>query len=33
MDQSEYRGYCWLPDKPENKVPGTLKFDPDEGGA
>jgi hypothetical protein len=31
MEKSEYQGYWWLPDKAERKVPGTLKFDPDEG--
>jgi len=31
MEKSEYQGYWWLPDKPEKGVPGTLKFDPDEG--
>jgi len=31
MEKSEHQGYWWLPDEPENQVPGTLKFDPDEG--
>ena len=31
MDKSEYQGYWWIPDEPEKKVPGTLKFDPDKG--
>jgi len=31
IEKSEYQGYWWLPDKPEKKVLGTLKFDPDEG--
>jgi ApeA N-terminal domain 1 len=26
MDAFEYSGYWWLPEKPDNKVPGTLKF-------
>jgi hypothetical protein len=31
MEEFEYQGYWWLPDEPEDKVPGTLKFDPIEG--
>ena len=31
MDRFEYRGYWWLPDTPDNRVPGTLVFDPEEG--
>lgn len=31
MESFEYRGYWWLPDKPEEQVPGTLEFDPDSG--
>src|SRR5829696_6908392 len=27
----KYQGYWWLPDDPEEIVPGTLNFDPDEG--
>ena len=34
MEKSaEYQGYWWLPDEPEEEVPGTLKFDPDEGAS
>jgi ApeA-like protein len=32
MEEFEYQRYWWLPDEPEERVPGTLKFDP-EGGA
>ncbi len=32
-EKFEYQGYWWLPDEPEKKVPGTLKFDPDEGAS
>jgi hypothetical protein len=28
---AEYQGYWWLPDEPEEKVSGTLKFTPDDG--
>src|SRR5215207_3162497 len=31
MDRFEYLGYWWLPDTPDNRVPGTLVFDPEEG--
>ncbi len=32
MNESfEYQGYWWLPDTPEEQVPGILRFDPDEG--
>lgn len=31
MEGFEYRGYGWLPDTPDNRVPGTLVFDPEEG--
>jgi len=27
----EYQGYWWLPDRPEERTPGILKFDPDYG--
>jgi hypothetical protein len=34
MEKSaEYQGYWWLPDEPEEEVPGTLKFDPNEGAS
>jgi hypothetical protein len=32
MEEFEYQRYWWLPDGPEKRVLGTLKFDP-EGGA
>lgn len=28
MESFEYRGYWWLPESPEHKVAGTLKFEP-----
>ncbi len=31
MERFEYRGYWWLPDTPDNRAPGTLVFDPEEG--
>jgi hypothetical protein len=31
MEEFEHQGFWWLPGKPEEQVPGTLKFDPDEG--
>ncbi len=30
-EKFEYRGYWWLPDSPEERAPGILMFDPDEG--
>ncbi len=30
-EKFEYRGYWWLPDSPEERAPGILTFDPDEG--
>lgn len=29
----EYQGYWWLPDTPDNRVPGTLVFDPEAGAS
>lgn len=29
-ERFEYQGYWWLPEEPEERVPGTLKFSPDE---
>jgi len=31
MKKFEYKGIWWLPDKPEEQIPGTLRFTPDEG--
>lgn len=31
MEKFDYQGYWWIPDEAEKKVPGTLKFSPDEG--
>ncbi len=31
MDELEYKGVWWLPDKPEKKVCGILRFTPNEG--
>jgi len=31
MNKIEYKGVWWLPEKPEEQIPGTLKFTPDEG--
>ena len=34
MDRGfQYEGYWWLPDASDDKVPGLLKFDPDEGAS
>jgi site-specific recombinase XerC len=33
VDEFEYQGYWWLPDGCEEKVPGILKFDPDDGAS
>ncbi len=30
-ERFEYQGYRWLPGADEEKVPGILKFDPDDG--
>lgn len=30
-EKFEYQGYWWLPGAGEDKVPGILKFDPDNG--
>ena len=30
-EKFEYQGYWWIPGAEENRVPGTLSFDPDEG--
>lgn len=30
-EKFEYQGYWWLPAEPDRRVPGTLKFDPDDG--
>jgi len=27
----EYEGIWWLPDKPEEQIEGTLRFDPSNG--
>lgn len=31
VEEFEYKGIWWLPDKPEKQVSGTLRFTPDEG--
>lgn len=31
MEQFEYQGFWWLPQAPEERVPGTLTFDPVKG--
>jgi len=31
IEEFEYKGIWWLPDKPEERVSGTLRFTPDEG--
>jgi len=31
MDKFEYKGRWWLPDKPEKRISGTLRFTPNEG--
>lgn len=31
MDKFEYKGIWWLPDKPEKKISGTLRFTHNEG--
>ncbi len=31
IEKFEYKGYWWLPNRPETKIPGTLTFNPDEG--
>ena len=31
MDKFEYEGIWWLPDKPEKRISGTLRFTPNEG--
>jgi len=31
MDRFELAGFWWLPNKPENKIPGSIKFDPIDG--
>ncbi|MCR4409922.1 MAG: hypothetical protein QHH43_05290 [Candidatus Saccharicenans sp.] len=33
METFEYKGIWWLPDKPHDKIPGFLKYDPKEGGS
>jgi ApeA N-terminal domain 1 len=33
MERFEHQGYWWLPDRSEEKVPGTLTFDPDDGAS
>ena len=30
-NENEYKGIWWLPEKPEEKIPGTLKFNNDDG--
>jgi hypothetical protein len=30
-EKFEYQGYWWSPEEPQEKLPGTLKFDPEEG--
>lgn len=31
IDKFEYKGIWWLPDKPEKRISGTLRFTPNEG--
>jgi hypothetical protein len=31
MEKTEYDGKWWLPESPEKKIPGTLRFDPVDG--
>jgi len=31
IEKFEYKGIWWLPDKPKERISGTLKFTPDEG--
>ena len=31
IEKFEYKGYWWLPNKPQTKISGTLTFNPDEG--
>ncbi len=34
MDEKfQYEGYWWLPGASDNRVPGILRFDPDEGAS
>ena len=34
MDEKfQYEGYWWLPSASDNRVPGILRFDPDEGAS
>ena len=30
-EEFEYQGYWWSPEEPQERLPGTLKFDPEEG--
>jgi hypothetical protein len=32
IEEFEYKGIWWLPDKPEKQISGTLRFTPNEGG-
>lgn len=32
-EKFEYQGYWWLPSADEEKVPGILKFDPEDGAS
>ncbi len=31
IEKFEYKGYWWLPNRPQTKISGTLTFNPDEG--
>ncbi len=31
IEEFEYKGKWWLPDKPEKQISGTLRFNPTDG--
>ncbi len=31
IEEFEYKGIWWLPDKPKNRISGILRFTPNEG--